>query len=82
MARKTRSRRHRRLSPSSTSKATKCPDEGSSSITDPASLGHRNRADIQNSIDYHWSIMGSAAKTFVVGADPDQMSLRKLVDFW
>ncbi|EJK59142.1 hypothetical protein THAOC_20671 [Thalassiosira oceanica] len=84
MVRSKTNRRHR-PSPSFSSKV-KCPGEGSSiSISDPASLGHRNRADVQNSIDYHWSILGSAAKTFIVGKDPErpeQMSLRKLVDFW
>jgi len=85
MVRSKTNRRHRH-SPSFSSNKTKCPGEGSSiSISDPASLGHRNRADVQNSIDYHWSILGSAAKTFIVGKDPErpeQMSLTKLVDFW
>mmetsp|Transcript_43849 Transcript_43849/g.92216 ORF Transcript_43849/g.92216 Transcript_43849/m.92216 type:complete len:547 (+) Transcript_43849:199-1839(+) len=47
----------------------------------PASLGHRSPQDVMDSIDYHWRVLSSEVKHFLL-KNPQETYLRKLIDFW
>ncbi|KAL9188248.1 hypothetical protein ACHAXT_006626 [Thalassiosira profunda] len=47
----------------------------------PASLGHRHPQDVLDSIEYHWKVLSSDVKRFLL-ANPRQMDLRRLAAFW
>lgn len=47
----------------------------------PASLGHRNPQDVIHSIEFHWKVLSTEVKHFLL-ASPSQLHLQKFVDFW
>lgn len=49
--------------------------------SNPASLGHRNEQDVMDSIAYHWKILSSDVKTFLL-QNSRQLNLKKIVNFW
>lgn len=53
---------------------------GKNSLT-PASLGHRNPQDVIHSIEFHWKVLSTEVKHFLL-ASPSQLHLQKFVDFW
>ena len=47
----------------------------------PASLGHRNPQDVMDTIEYHWKILSTDLKHFLLKS-PSQLNMRKFIDFW
>jgi hypothetical protein len=50
-------------------------------LLNPASFGHKSAQDVQEAIDYHWKILPSSIREFIL-ADPNSLSLQRFVSFY
>ena len=50
-------------------------------LLNPASFGHSSARDVQDAIDYHWKILPTSIRQFLL-KDPSSLCLRKFVAFY